>query len=177
MAANSRLQTLGEHVDRLITHDPRCREFILPMYEAARQTQGDQPLALLAAQRLFEAIDPSRKDVVLLVSGFVSPTLLRGEQDGPVGSAWLGRGLAQAFNVRPVLVTEDSQIPEVRATCRAAGLNVYDLEEGLHVGEVEESQLEQPGSRSTKPRLQRLLSNCSIALGSCGYRRRASIGK
>jgi hypothetical protein len=82
-------------------------------------------------------IDPARKDVVLIASGFLSPTLLRGEQDGPVGAAWLARGLAQGFAVKPVIVTDAPQLAQVSATCRAAGLNVYnDLEAGLHAGEV-----------------------------------------
>lgn len=132
-----RARVLGEHVDRLITTDARCRELVLPLYDAARHAHGNEPLAWNAANRLQSVIHVGRKDIVLLVSGFLSPTLLRGEQDGPVGAALLARGLAQGFEVKPVLITDVQQIPEVNATSRAAGLNVYnDLNEGLHMGDI-----------------------------------------
>lgn len=128
---------LGEHVDRLITTDARCKGFTLPLYEASRRVQGNCPLTLAAASRLSEVIDSGRKDVVLLLTGFPSATLFgRGEQDGPVGTACIARGLAQAFNVTPVLLIDAAQISEIQATCRAAGLNVFDLKEGLHAGAV-----------------------------------------
>lgn len=131
------LRVLGEHVDRLITTDAHCRPIILPLYDAARQAQANEPLAWRAAQRLLHVIKPERKDVVLIISGFLSPTLLRGEQDGPVGAAWLARGLAQGFEVKPVLITDPQQIPEVSATSRGAGLNVYhNLDEGLRMGDI-----------------------------------------
>jgi hypothetical protein len=129
------LEVLGEFVDRLVTVDLWCKPEILPLYQAARNRQNE-PLCLLAARRLKERIDPGRKDVVLFVTGFISPTLLVGEQDGPVGSACLARALAYGFNVRPIVVTDEDQVQMVKQTFRGAGFNVFSLEAALRAGIV-----------------------------------------
>lgn len=124
---------VGEYVDRLVNIDPRARKETLELYQAARDKQG-KPLCLLAAESLIKVIRPNRHDIVMFVTGFVSPTLLVGEQDGPVGSACLARALEEGFGVRPVVVTDEELLGEVRQTCRGAGFNVYDLERALTAG-------------------------------------------
>ena len=129
------LDNLGDIVDRLVTADLWCRPEVLPLYRAARNHQSG-PLCLLAARNLLERIDIDRKDVVLFVTGFISPTLLVGEQDGPVGSASLARALAYALNIRPVVITDEDQVEMVQQTFRGGGFNVFDLPAALQAGLV-----------------------------------------
>ena len=130
-----KLLVLGENVDRLLSVDLWSRPHTLPLYYAARDRQAG-PLALLAAHKLHQRLDPQSKDVVLFVTGFISPTLLVGEQDGPVGSASLGRMLSYGYNARVVIVTDEDQVHMVEQTCRGAGFNVYEMEAALQAGLV-----------------------------------------
>jgi hypothetical protein len=120
------LLALGEAVDRLLTVPMsirvpvyRQRPFTLDLYEAARERTG-RPLALKAAEELLRAVHPG--DAVIFATGFVIPTWLRPETDGPVGAAALARTLAVARDVTPVFVIEDFMAEMMAATCHAAGL-------------------------------------------------------
>jgi hypothetical protein len=91
----------------------------MPLYEAARERIG-RPLALRAAEELLRVIRPG--DPVMFATGFMIPTWLRPETDGPVGAAALARTLAVARDVTPVFVIEEFMADMMNATCHAAGL-------------------------------------------------------
>jgi hypothetical protein len=126
-------ESLDEHIDRLVTCDLRGRPYFLPLYQAARSAQG-APLCGLAARRLAASLQPARGEPVLFVTGFLSPILGVGEQDGPVGVAYLGRVLEQLFGVVPVVVTDAVQIPLVSQTLRGGGFNVIPVERAREAG-------------------------------------------
>lgn len=132
---NAKLSAFADNVDRLISVDLHCRPELLTLQEAARERQGGNALCMSAARILGNAIDPDRRDVVIFITGFMSETLIRGEQDGPVGTACLARGLSEGLRVRPVIVTDTPQVEMVQQTCKGAGFNVFDqLEVGLERG-------------------------------------------
>jgi hypothetical protein len=113
-------RVLGENVDRLISLDPRHWGLALALYEAARR-RTSAPLAMGAAQALLEA---GRERSVLICTGFPVFPLLIQETDGLMGAACLARAVDLGLAGRPVLITEASAVPMLRAACRAAGLYV-----------------------------------------------------
>jgi len=109
-----------------MTCDLRARPYILPMHRAAVDHHGG-PLSLAAGHLLSTAIRGKKNAVVVIVTGFASVSLGVGEQDGPVGAAYLGRTLA-ALGALPVFVTDEHQFDLVQQSIRGGGLNVIPLD-------------------------------------------------
>lgn len=125
MGHSDRVKEAAEAVDRLLTVDLAARGAIGILYAAARRAQGDQPLGLLAAERLREAVKPGNPVVIatgLPIRGWFSPAIA--ENDGPAGAATLARALYVGLKALPVLLCEGPMVPLLRAACRAAGLVV-----------------------------------------------------
>jgi len=101
------------------------------LYEAARRKANDEPLSYRAAKGLIERVKPG--DNVLIVTGWYLPHFMSGESDGPPGAAGLARALDLGLKATPVLMTEPKLRPIVEASCRGAGLRVYDLEEAMKI--------------------------------------------
>jgi hypothetical protein len=118
-------ETFGIHVDRLVTIEMKRsgvanRGVILPLYEAAYRAHG-RALALLAAVRLMETV--KRGDYVLITTGSGRPPWRpRGESDGPLGTASLGRALKLGLGARPVYIAAEPYLPPVIAASEAAGI-------------------------------------------------------
>ena len=125
----------AEQIDRLATCDLNIRSFFPALYEAARNAQGG-PLCQGAADRLHNAFVNSSAGPVLFITGFYSPVLGVGEQDGPVGTAYLARVLEQAYGAVPVVVTDTGQISLVTQTLRGGGFNVIGLETALESARI-----------------------------------------
>jgi len=123
------MRKIGEQIDQLTTiemgYQFGSESVLAKLYESARKTAGDAPLSLYTADRLMRAL--GARDVVIITTGFMCPPLM-GENDGPPGAAVLARALSLAFDVTPVLVTEQQIVDVLFAACRGAGMNVYDLE-------------------------------------------------
>jgi hypothetical protein len=121
------VQLIAENIDRLINLDVSGYGVIGDIYRAARAHHGE-PLTLLAARRLRQALSPG--DYFFVTSGWLMPGFYPyGETDGPIGAATLGRALGIGLDARMVVVTEDRMVPITVATCRAAGLNVMSEED------------------------------------------------
>lgn len=121
----ARIAAIAGQMDRLMTCDLRAQPYLLPIFDAAVALQ-DRPLSLAAAELLGNAIRNKSHPVVVIVTGFASVALGVGEQDGPVGAAYLARTLA-SLGVLPVFVTDDHQVDLLRQTVRGIGLNAIDL--------------------------------------------------
>ena len=122
--------TAAEQIDRLISCDLQARPFFPELYAAAREAQ-DGPLCLLAANRLRDALEEPEAPPVVFLTGFFSPILGVGEQDGPVGTTYLARALEQAFGAAPIVVTDGNQIGLVTQTLRGGGFNVIPPDRAL----------------------------------------------
>ena len=129
------IELAAEQIDRLVTCDLNVRPFFPALYKAARFAQGG-PLCRLAADRLKSSFTDTRGEPILFITGFFSPILGVGEQDGPVGTAFLARVLEQAYGVVPVVVTDKGQIPLVSQTLCGGGFNVIPLENALKSARV-----------------------------------------
>jgi hypothetical protein len=130
MADDRTLLRIGEAVDRMISVDVSARGLIRQLYDGARATLDNQPLALTAARRLAEATKPGQTVIVatgLPVRGWFSPAI--SENDGPVGAATLARALYAALEAVPILICEEEQVPVLRACVRAAGLTIATLDQ------------------------------------------------
>ena len=118
---------VGEAIDSLVNVEMRFaaglpRGVIHRLYAAARGWQG-APLSLLAAQALLARV--GKGDRVLIVTGAGAPPWLpHGETDGPLGAAALARALDLGLGAKPVLVSEERNMPAIVATTEAAGLAV-----------------------------------------------------
>lgn len=120
-------QLIGTNIDRLVNLDVSGYGVIGRLYEAAVARQGG-PLTLRAAARLAEVVGAD--DFVFLTGGWILPGYLaHGENDGPIGCAALARALSFGLHARPVVLTEERLVPNLQATCRTAGLLVYDAVE------------------------------------------------
>lgn len=93
-------------------------------YEAAREKLGDKPLTYIAAKKILEKVEP--ESTVLFLTGFMVPPWIRGETDGPPGTAVLARFLNLGLGVTPVIITDREQKGIVAETCKAAGLYVSE---------------------------------------------------
>jgi D-glutamate cyclase len=121
---------IGENVDRLVTVEMRSKGIvrgnIVELYAAARHQLGE-PLTMLAAKRLREAVKPG--DAVIIATGAGSwPWMPHGETDGPPGAASLARAITLGLGGRPVIVSDDRKLPAIAASCRAVGLLVGDAD-------------------------------------------------
>lgn len=123
------LDLIAENADRLVNLDISGYGVIGALYQAAR-AHHKRPLALLAAERLRDALRPG--DTFFVTSGWVMPGFYPvGETDGPIGAAALGRALGIGLGAKMVVLTEETMVPITVASCRGAGLNVLtetDLE-------------------------------------------------
>jgi len=124
-------EILGDQVDRLITVEMRTpgfmRGIIPPIYERARRRLG-KSLTLLAAEGLIGRIQ--KGDTVFITTGAVGPPLLpKGETDGPIGAAALGRSLNLAFGAVPVYVNEPWGAEPIIAASQAAGITLREYKD------------------------------------------------
>ncbi len=115
---------IGDNIDRLVTVEMRTqgivRGNIVQLYDAAR-AKLCEPLTMLGAQRLREAIRPG--DAVIITTGAGSwPWLPKGETDGPPGAASLARAISLGLGARPIIVSEERNLPGIIASCAAIGL-------------------------------------------------------
>jgi hypothetical protein len=129
---------VADSIDQLISVEMRHatglpRGVARPLYEAAREAQGGEPLVYLAAQRLLQEV--SAGDVVLFVTGSGSRFgLHKGETDGPLGAASLGRALDIGIGARTVYICDEPHLCDephrepIRASVEAAGISVIDQE-------------------------------------------------
>ena len=135
---------VADSIDQLISVEMRHatglpRGVARPLYEAAREAQGGEPLVYLAAQRLLQEV--SAGDVVLFVTGSGSRFgLHKGETDGPLGAASLGRALDIGIGARTVYICDEPHLEPIRASVEAAGISVIDqrtIREGPHSAVIE----------------------------------------
>jgi hypothetical protein len=123
---------IADAIDRAISIEMRFagdlpRGVIRPLYDAARDAQGGDPLVYLAARALLDRV--SRRDVVLIVTGSGSRYgLHKGETDGPLGAASLARVLDLGLGARVALACDEPHRDPVVATVEAAGLSVIDAD-------------------------------------------------
>jgi hypothetical protein len=123
---------IADSIDRLISVEMRFaaelpRGVIRPLYEAARDAQGGEPVVYRAAHALLERV--GKGDVVLIVTGSGSRFgLPKGETDGPLGAASLGRVLDFGLGARVVYVSDEPHRDPIVATVEAAGISVLDQE-------------------------------------------------
>jgi len=114
---------IGENVDQLITVDMSARRIIGQLYRAARG-KNEMPLTLAAAQKLVEVV--RKKSMVYILTGFQCPKWSISETDGPPGAVILARGISLGLEALPVIVTDDINVPMIKATAHAAALNVLE---------------------------------------------------
>ena len=123
---------IADAIDQLISLEMRFagelpRGVIRPLYEAARDAQGGEPLVFRAANALLERV--GKGDTVVIVTGSGSRFgLPKGETDGPLGAASLGRALDFGLGARTVYVCDEPHRDPVVATVEAAGISVLDYE-------------------------------------------------
>lgn len=115
-----------EYLDRLISVEIRpsglLNDITKPLYDAARSVQGGDPLTLIAAQRLRQALLKPGSSV-LLSTGIGGPAALPfGETDGPPGLAVLARALLLLFDTRPLVAVEDRYMAATTGVLEAVGL-------------------------------------------------------
>lgn len=122
---------VAESLDRVMSIEIRYgggtqpRGFKIPLYNAAREAQGGPPLTYQAARKLHALVQP--RDVVLLVTGAGGPfTLVKGETDGPMGAASLGRVLDFGIGARTVYVCDPPFVDPIVASVEACGISVLD---------------------------------------------------
>ncbi len=122
---------VAEQVDRLVTTEVggkfrtvTTRPIIRELYDAARAQGGGAPISYEIAKTLMRACRPGMH--VLITTGFMLDLWMQGEADGPPGAAVLARTLERAFDVKPLLLTEQAHRDLVAATVRATGLREYE---------------------------------------------------
>jgi hypothetical protein len=140
-------ELVGERIDRLMTIEIRPLTgglpsgYVQPLYDVCRKHHG-QPLSMLAAQSLCDAVKPG--DTVFIGTGAgVAPNLPWGETDGPPGAAVLARALARGFGCNVVIVTENIHLRPVEACAEVANatlegsgsISVINFPKGLAEGQ------------------------------------------
>lgn len=122
-------EIVGDSIDRAINVEMRFRVGLprgvtYPLYEAARKKQK-KPLTWLAAKLLKDSIKPG--DNVFVITGAGTPPgLPAGETDGPPGAAAIARAIEFGLGGKPILISEERNMPAVIKSTEAAGLAVYD---------------------------------------------------
>lgn len=122
-------KAIGEIVDSLVKVPVFVgsalakRPVILDLYDAARNRFRD-PLAYLASEKIIGAAEQGQS--VLFATGFLVPPWLAPETDGPVGTITLARAINVAFDLTPVIITEDVLVDKVSSLCEASGFRVFD---------------------------------------------------
>ncbi len=123
---------IADAIDRLISIEMRFaaelpRGVIRPLYDAAREAQGGEPVVYHAARQILERV--GKRDVVLIVTGSGSRLgLYKGETDGPLGASSLGRVVDFGLGARVVYVCDEPHVDPIVATVQATGLSVIDQE-------------------------------------------------
>lgn len=124
----------GDSLDRLTTIEMRPRGmprgFLSALYAAAREHYG-APLGLLAARRLESALAAERRVVIIGTTAGRPIVQPRGETDGPIGAALLGRALHVAFGAVPVFVGGDAFAMPLGAAVEASGFTICSLPEAM----------------------------------------------
>ncbi len=125
-------EIVGDSIDRIISIEMRFgaglpRGVIHRLYDATRQKHG-QPLCFMAAQALQKRVARGRNVLVVTGAG-MPPGLPKGETDGPPGAAAIAHALDVGLGGKPILISEDRNMPPVIAAVEAAGVAVVD--EGL----------------------------------------------
>jgi hypothetical protein len=125
-------KSIADSIDQLISIEMRFaaelpRGVIRPLYNAAPDLQGGEPLVYQAARALLECVE--QRDTVLIVTSSGSRFgLPRGEMDGPLGAASLGRVLDFGMGARVVYVCDEPHLNPTVASVEAAGISVLDPE-------------------------------------------------
>lgn len=123
---------IADAIDRVISIEMRFaaelpRGVIRPLYDAARELQGGDPLVFLAARKLLDHV--GQRDTVLIVTGSGSRFgLPKGETDGPLGAASLGRVLDFGIGARMVYICDEPHREPIVASVEAAGMSILDAE-------------------------------------------------
>src|SRR4029434_3395000 len=95
-----------------------------PLYEAARKKQS-KPLTWLAAKLLKDKVAAGRHVFVVTGAG-TPPGLPQGETDGPPGAAAIARAIEVGLGAKPVLISEERNMPAVIKSTEAAGVAVVE---------------------------------------------------
>jgi hypothetical protein len=122
-------EIVGDSIDRAVNIEMRFRAGLprgvtYPLYDAARQKQK-QPLTWLAAKLLIDKVKPG--DHVFVVTGAgTAPGLPQGETDGPPGAAAIARAIEIGLGAKPILISEERNMPATIKSTEAAGIAVVD---------------------------------------------------
>jgi hypothetical protein len=122
-------EIVGDSIDRAVNIEMRFRAGLprgvtYPLYEAARKKQG-KPLTWLAAKLLVDKV--KKGDHVFVVTGAGTPPgLPAGETDGPPGAAAIARAIEFGLGAKPILISEERNMPAVVKSTEAAGVAVVD---------------------------------------------------
>ena len=114
------IERLDDRLDQLVNIDIGERG-VDPLFRAARALQGGA-LVGAAADALMAVPEGG---TVILTTGSVSRAWITpelGENDGPSGAAAIARALVLGRNATCVMLCEETLLPAIRNTCRAAGL-------------------------------------------------------
>ncbi len=167
---------VADSIDQLISIEMRHatglpRGVARPLYEAAREAQGGEPLVYLAAGRLLEKV--SAGDVVLFVTGSGSRFgLHKGETDGPLGAASLGRALDFGMGARTVYICDEPHQEPIRASVEAAGISIIDrerFEKRPHTGVIEiHPPRDEPGAEFARGIIERYRPKAVVFIEKTG---------
>ena len=118
---------LGENLDQLMNLDPRGYGICRILYAGAKEFTGE-PLSMHCAKQLKNILTDG--DYVFIFTGFVLLPNFHAEMDGIIGAMLIARALAKAYNIKPVIICPDENLPAVRSLSPIVGLHLYeDLEE------------------------------------------------
>jgi D-glutamate cyclase len=120
---------VGDSIDRAVNIEMRFRAGLprgvtYPLYEAARKKQK-KPLTWLAAKLLVDKVRPGQNVFVIAGAG-TPPGLPAGETDGPPGAAAIARAIEIGLGAKPILISEERNMPAVIKSTEAAGIAVVD---------------------------------------------------
>lgn len=124
---------VGENIDRLATVEMRPAVGNLPrgamnqLYDAVREKYGE-PLVSRAVAAIARRVSPG-DNVVILTGAGGPPHLPHSEVDGIPGAIAIARALHYGYGASVTILTEDRAEAPVRATARAAAMNIRRTEE------------------------------------------------
>lgn len=114
---------LGNSLDKIANIDPRGYGICNILYEGAREFTG-YPLTMNAAQKLDEVLNEN--GLVYILTGFVLPTHKKAEMDGIISSMLLARALVRGYNVKPIIICPEDNLPAVKNLSTVMGLHLFD---------------------------------------------------
>ncbi len=164
---------LAEIIDHLITvpvftgSSLANRPVVLELYRAARAKSGG-PLVFEAAEKIVSAaksLDEKEKKSIILTTGFIIPPWIQPETDGPVGSVSLARSLALAFDLVPVIITEQSSVEKQARLAEQGGFRVTSYERAAEVPRslaIEGFTLDRSAAKKESEELLQRISPCAI---------------